>query len=165
MQQISLFLMIIFILCFSLLFWFIQQQNKKEANEDRFLIVLVISILFSVMITAVFAFSLFVIIGSANVINRIFSFNITANQLVVIGISYLVYLLTLDNIFEKLFEYVFGESLYAILSLFLSRIAAFYVIGAIIGIESVINPILSAGVSFILLVIEALYYLKIKKHT
>ena len=112
-----MFLSAIFILLFLLLFWFFHYENKKEKNKDTLLTLVVVAILFSVIITFVFAFFLFLIMGSTNFIDKIFSLNIDTNQLIVIGISFLIYLLTIDNVFEKVFEYLLGENIYAILSL------------------------------------------------
>ncbi|MFP3919138.1 hypothetical protein U5N28_15145, partial [Lysinibacillus telephonicus] len=92
--------------------------------------------------------------------DTLFSLNITTNQLIVIGIFFLIYWLTIDNIFEKLFEYLFGENIYAILSVALTRIAAFYIIGIIISLNNSVNITISIGVSIILLVIDALFIFK-----
>ena len=163
MLKISIFLSVIFILSFLLLFWFIHHENKKEENKDSLLTLVVVAILFSVIITFVFAFFLFLIMGSTNVIDTIFSLNINTNQLIVIGISFLIYWLTIDNIFEKFFEYLLGENIYAILSLALSRVASFYIIGIIIKLNEVINMTISIGVSLILLAIDVLYFFKNNK--
>ena len=160
MLKFSIFLSVIFILSFLLLFWFIHHENKKEENKDRSLTLVVVAILFSVIITFVFALFLFLILGSTSIIDAIFSLNINTNQLIVIGISFLIYWITIDNIFEKFFEYLLGENIYAILSLALSRVASFYIIGIIIKLNEVINMTISLGVSFILLATEVLYFFK-----
>lgn len=163
MLKISIFLSVIFILSFLLLFWFIHHENKKKEKQDRLLTLVVISILFSVIITFVFAFVLFLIIGSTNVIDKIFSLNINTNQLFIIGISLLIYWITIDNIFEKLFEYMLGENIYAILFLALSRVVSCYIIGIIIKLNEVINMTISICVPLIILAIEMLYYFKNNK--
>lgn len=162
--KILLFLSVICILSFFLLFWFMHHVNKKEDKKDSLLALIVVAILFSVIITFVFAFFLFLIIGSTRVIDTLFSLNISTNQLIVIGISFLIYWLTIDNIFEKVFEYLFGENIYAILSLALSRVAALYIIGIIIKLNIATNMTISIGVSLIFLVIEVLYFLKKRLH-
>ncbi|RLL48488.1 hypothetical protein D8M04_04320 [Oceanobacillus piezotolerans] len=160
MLKILIFLSVIFILSFLLLFWFINHQNKKEESKDSLLTLIVVAILFSVIITFVFAFSLFLIMGSTSIIDTIFSLNINTNQLIVIGISFLIYLMTIDNIFETLFEYLWGKNIYAVLSTALSRVGAFYIIGILIKLNDVINVTISVGVSLILLTIEVLSILK-----
>ena len=163
MLKISIFLALIFILSFFLLFWFIHHENKKKEKQDSLLTLVVMAILFSVIITFVFAFVLFLIIGSTNVIDKIFSLNINTNQLFIIGISFLIYWLTIDNIFEKLFEYMLGENIYAILFLALSRVVSCYIIGIIIKLNEVINMTVSIGVPLIILAIETLHYSKNNK--
>ena len=163
-MKIVIFLSVIFILLFILLFWFIHHENKKEEEKekDSLLTIAIVAILFSVIITVVFGFFLFLIIGSTSVVDTLFSLNINTNQLITIGISFLIYWLTVDNIIEKFFEYLLGENTYAILSLALARMAAFYIIGIIINLNTTINMTISIGVSLILLVIEMLFFYKIK---
>ena len=162
-MKIILFLIGIFMLSFPLLFWAFRYINKKEENKDSTLALIVIASLFSGIVTLVFGFFLFLIIGSASVINNIFSLNIDRNQLMVIGISFIIYSFTIENIFEKLIEYFFGETIYAIFSLALLRVASFYVIGILLKLNEDTNMIISIGVSLIFLVIDVLYFFKNKK--
>lgn len=163
MLKILVFLSVIFILAFILLFWFLQYENKKEDKKDNLLILILIAIIFSLVITTVIALFLFLIIGSTNVIEILFSLDISTNQVIVIAISFLVYWLTVDNIFEKVFKYFMGENIYAILSLSLTRVASFYIIGIIIKLNEMINLSISAGVATVLLAIDVLYFLKYNK--
>ena len=159
-MKIVIFLSVIFILIFILLFWFIHHENKKEKEKDSLLTLIIVATLFSVILTVVFVFFLFLIIGSTSVIDTLFSLNINTNQLITVGISFLIYWLTVDNIIEKFFEYLLGENTYAILSLALARMAAFYIIGIILNLNDTINMTISIGVSLILLVIEMLFFHK-----
>lgn len=163
MLKIAIFLSIIFILSFTLLFWFIHHENKKEKAKDRLFTLVIMAILFSVIITLVFAFILFLIIGSTNVVDTIFSLDINTNQLIIIGISFLVYWMTIDNIFEMLLEYILGKNIYAILFLGVSRMVSFYIIGVIIKLNETINMTVSIGVSLIILLIELLYFFRNNK--
>jgi len=163
MLKISIFLSVIFIISFLLLFWFVRHKNEKEENKDSLITLVIVSVIFSVIITAVFAFFLFVIIGSTSVIDKMFSLNLTTDQLLLIGISFLIYWLTIDNIFEKLFEYMLGESIFAVLFLALSSVVSFYIIGIIIKLNEPVNMAVSIGVPLIVLVIDTLYYFKNNK--
>ena len=159
---ILLFLLVFFVFFFLLLFWFFQHENKKEEKKSSFLVLLKMSIFFSLILTLVVAFFLFLIIGSTSVIDRVFSLDITNKQLVVIGITYFLYCFTLDNFFEFLFEYIFGKNMYALGSLTLSRIAAFYIIGILIDLNNDINTVISIGLSLIFLVVNLIDLDKIK---
>ena len=163
MLKISIFLSVIFIISFLLLFWFVRHKNEKEENKDSLITLAIVSVIFSVIITAVFAFFLFVIIGSTSVIDKIFSLNLTTDQLLLIGISFLIYWLTIDNIFEKLFEYMLGENIFAVLFLALSRVVSFYIIGITIKLNEPVNTAVSIGVPLIILAIDTLYYFKNNK--
>ena len=159
---ILLFVSVFFVLFFLLLFWFFQHANKKEDKKDSFLVLLAMSIFFSLVLTLVVAFFLFLIIGSTSVLDRVFSLNITNKQLVVIGITYFLYCFTLDNFFEFLFDYLFGKSIYALGYLTLSRMAAFYIIGILINLNNEINTVISIGLSLIFLVVNLIDLEKIK---
>lgn len=161
-MNISIFLLIIFILSFLILFWFTYHENKKEEKKDGLLTLLVVAGIFSVIITFVFALFLFLIMGSTSVIDIMFSLELTTNQLLVIGISFLIYWFTIDNILGKFFEYLLGENIYALLALAISRLVSFYMIGILIKLNEVMNMTISIGVSIILLSIEALYFLRKK---
>ena len=159
-MKIVIFSSVIFIPIFILLFWFIHHENKKEKEKDSLLTIIIVATLFSVILTVVFVFFLFLIMGSTTVIDTLFSLHINTNQLITIGISFLIYWLTVDNIIEKFFEYLFGENIYAIFSLAVARMAAFYIIGIILNLNDTINMTISIGVSLILLVIEMLFFHK-----
>ena len=161
-MNISIFLLIIFILSFLILFWFTHHENKKEEKKDGLLTLLVVAGTFSVIITLVFALFLFLIMGSTSVIDIMFSLELTTNQLLVIGISFLIYWFTIDNILGKFFEYLLGENIYALLALAISRLVSFYMIGTLIKLNEDKNMTISIGVSIILLSIEVLYFLRKK---
>ena len=98
--------------------------------------------------------------GSASVVDQLFSLDMDANQLVMIGISFLFYLFTIDNILEKVFEILLGENRYAILSLLLTRVAGFYFIGLLLDLHQPVNMAVAIGVSLILAAADLLFSLK-----
>ncbi|MFL0507177.1 hypothetical protein ACH0B5_15665 [Ureibacillus sp. 179-F W5.1 NHS] len=159
-MKITIFLLFIYILSFIILFLFLNKENKKEESKDSIPMVIYSSILFAFIITIAIAFFLFLLIGSTSVIDTLFSLNIATNQLIVIGISFLVYWLTLDSIFEKVFEFFMGETLYTAFSLAITRVAAFYIIGVLMRLDEHIDLTISIGVSVILLIIDGLFIIK-----
>lgn len=156
-MEILLFLLVFFVFFFIGVFWFMKHVNKKEGKKDSFLVLLAMSIFFSLVLTLVVAFFLFLIIGSTSVLDRVFSLDITNKQLVLIGITYFLYYFTLDNLFVFLFEYLFGDSIYALVSLTLSRMAAFYIIGILIDLNNDINSAVSIGLSLIFLFVNSVH--------
>ncbi|MEK9197187.1 hypothetical protein SFC08_09520 [Lysinibacillus halotolerans] len=162
-MKITIFLLFIFVLSFIILFLFLNKENKKEESKDSIPIVVFSSVLFAFIITIVIAFFLFILIGSTTVIDTLFSLDITTNQLIVIGISFLIYWLSIDSIFEKVFEYFMGETVYTALSLAITRVAAFYIIGILMKLDQYTNLSISIGVSVILFIIDVLFSLKGEK--
>jgi len=151
-------LIIIFILSFLGIYWLVRTVDNKNESKDSVLTLLSVTFVFSILSTLFFAFVLFVIIGSTSVVNKVFSLSLTTNQLVTIGISIFIYSLTLDNVLEKVFEYLFNKSMLAIVVLTLSRIVSFYIIGFLLKLNETTNITISVGVSLILLVVDGLYY-------
>lgn len=162
-MKITIFLLFIFILSFIILFLYLSKENKKEESKDSIPMVVFSSVLFAFIITIFIAFFLFILIGSTTVIDTLFSLDITTNQLIVIGISFLVYWLSIDSIFEKVFESFMGETLYTALSLAITRVAAFYIIGILMKLDQYTNLSISIGVSVILFIIDVLFSLKDQK--
>lgn len=158
-----MFLIIGFILLFILLFWFMYRSNKQEKEKKSVLILMLGAGLFSLLFTLLLAFFLLIMMGSTVVIDSLFTLNISTNQLIKIAISYVIYWLTLDTLFEKLCEYVLGKNYYARVMIALSRIVIFYIIGSLIGLTARINFTLSIGVALIFLIIDALYLLRKNK--
>ena len=155
-MKIVILLSVSFILIFILLLCAFRSDNKKEKVKDSFMLLVIGTALFSAVITAALAFLLFLIIGSTSIIDSLFSLNINMNQIIIISISIFIYWITLDNIFENLFEYIFGKNLFALLFLALARITAFYIMGNILKLDETINMTISIGVSLILLLFDML---------
>ena len=156
--KIVIILAIIFILSFLGIYWLVRTVDNKNESKDSVLTLLSVTFVFSILSTLFFAFVLFVIIGSTSVVNKVFSLSLTTNQLVTIGISIFIYSLTLDNVLEKVFEYLFNKSMLAIVVLTLSRMVSFYIIGFLLKLNETTNITISVGVSLILLVVDGLYY-------
>lgn len=139
------------------------RSNKQEKEKKSVLILMLGAGLFSLLFTLLLAFFLLIMMGSTVVIDSLFTLNISTNQLIKIAISYVIYWLTLDTLFEKLCEYVLGKNYYARVMIALSRIVIFYIIGSLIGLTARINFTLSIGVALIFLIIDALYLLRKNK--
>lgn len=164
-MKIGVFLFVIFILLFILLFRFVYSENKKEDEKDSILVLISVAVLFSLIITIVMALFLFIIIGSTSAIDMLLSLNIGTEQIIMIGIYFLIYLLTIDYIIEKISEYLMGENILHYMALALTRISSFYLIGIMMNIKQEIIVAISIGVSIILLLFEVLYFTKKIKRT
>lgn len=162
-MKIVVFLIVVFILLFFLLFRFVYRENKKEHEKDKIWLLIFVAFLFSIIIIIVIALLLFLLIGSTSIINLIFSLNINNEQIIIIGISFLIYLFTIDNIVEIFLEYLLGKNIICYIAKALTRVVSFYIIGLIVNIEHEILVIISIGVSVILLLIELLNYKKEKE--
>lgn len=157
-MKITVFLFVLFVLLFILLFRFFYNENKKEDEKDSIMVLIFAAALFSLFITIVIAVFLFLIIGSTSAINLILSLNISTEQIMIIGISFLIYLFTIDHIIEIITEYLLGKNIFHYIVLAFTRISSFYIIGIIINIRHDINITISIGVSLILLLFEVLYF-------
>ncbi|WP_062052609.1 hypothetical protein [Bacillus sp. JCM 19034] len=161
-MEIFLTLIVVFIISFLLIFKFVYSGNKKETEEEKmnFFMVIFVSVALSLIITATIGLVIFALLGSTSIVNRIFSLNISKNQLAVITISFFVYLFTLDSFIEITVKYIIGKNIFYVIVLLFIRIGIFYLIGKIISLNQTISITIAIGVALIILLIETLYYLR-----
>ena len=98
----------VFAVSFLLFFIFINRGNRRESEEERLSIPMTGFVAFILSVIPVFiaAFFLFVVFGSANVINMLFSLEISKSQLLLLSTIYLIYLFSLDNLFQVLIKVI-----------------------------------------------------------
>src|SRR5690625_3980774 len=101
-MKIFISLLVVFIISFLLLFKLVYSGNREESEDEKliFLLVILVSFLLALLPTATIGLILFVVLGSVSTVNMFFSLNISLNQLIVLAISFLVYLFTIDSIVE-----------------------------------------------------------------
>src|SRR5690625_124024 len=166
-MKITLALTIVYIISFIVLLKLVYSGNKKESSADQlgiFLIIFVAGAL-ALLPTAAIGIILFVILGSTSLVDMIFSLNISINQLIILAISLLVYLFTLDHMIDIVLRYTFGENIIYHSAKCIIRIGAFYLIGEIIAIRQTVNMTMAVGTAVIILIIESLHHLTEKtKH-
>lgn len=164
-MKIFISLLVVFIISFLLLFKLVYNGNKEELEEEKlnFVLVILVSILLALFPTAAIGLILFVVLGSANTVNMVFSLNISLNQLIVLAISFLVYLFTVDSIVEIAVKHILGKNIFYYSVILLIRIGVFYMIGELVGLTQTVSVTFSTGMAFIILLIEILYNLR-EKH-
>ncbi|WP_087974991.1 hypothetical protein [Oceanobacillus rekensis] len=98
---------VVFVISFILLFLWIYNGEKNEIKAEKKKIFSAIgaSFILTLAPSAFIGLSLFVLLGSTNTVNMIFSLNISTKQLVILAISFFVYLFTIDNIIELIIFY------------------------------------------------------------
>lgn len=163
-MKIFISLLVVFIISFFLVFKLVYSGNKEETEEGKlnFFLVIFVSFLLALLPTAAIGLMLFVLLGSANTVNMVFSLNINLNQLIVLTISFFVYLFTIDSIIEIVVKHILGKNIFYYSMLLLIRIGAFYLIGDLVGLTQTINVTFSIGVALLILFIEILYNLREK---
>ncbi len=161
-MNVVLSFVLIYLVSFILFFAFIYTQNKKEDEVEKtsLVFVLFISFLFAFIPTAVLGFFLFVIVGSVSSIKWLFSLPINTNQLIILSIAYLIYLLTIDSLIEILAKVIFNETIFHIAFVALTRMLIFYIIGEFNHLPYHMNMIISIGVALILFCIESLHFFR-----
>lgn len=164
-MKIFISLLVVFIISFLLLFKLVYNGNKEESEEEKlnFVLVILVSILLALLPTAAIGLILYVVLGSANTVNMVFSLNISLNQLIVLAISFLVYLFTVDSIVEIAVKHILGQNTFYYSVILLIRIGVFYMIGELVDLTQTVSVTFSTGMAFIILLIEILYNLR-EKH-
>lgn len=164
-MKVVVSLVVIFIISFLLLLKLVYSGNKQESGENKMgpiLIVFVVTIL-ALLPTAAMGLVLFALIGSTNTVNMIFSLNLSMKQLIILAVSFLVYLFTIDSIIEMVVKHILGKGMFYYSAVLLIRIGAFYVIGEVVDLNQKVSLTIAIGVAIIILLIELLYNLR-EKH-
>ena|SRR5699024_510374 len=164
-MKIFISLLIVFIISFLLLFKLVYNGNKEESENEKlnFFLVILVSFVLALLPTSAIGLILFVVLGSANTVNMVFSLNISLNQLIVLAISFLVYLFTVDSIVEIAVKHILGKNIFYYSVILLIRIGVFYMIGELVGLTLTVSITFSVGVAFIILLIETSYILRQKR--
>ncbi|GAA0453497.1 hypothetical protein [Alkalibacillus silvisoli] len=154
----------VYIISFILIYNFIKRQNKKESYSEQMhatMVVIVAAFLALPILVVVGAFT-FAIIGSVSLVDMMFSFNLSTNQLVVLGITFIIYLFTLDSLIEMLVKYFINPIVLYALVISLIRIGVFYIIGSVMDLQQRTGLAIAVGVSATVLLIEFLFHLREK---
>lgn len=155
----------IFIILFLLIFAWILKNERKESNNIKLFHILITSFIFSSVITFVLSFILFVLFGSVNLIDTLYSLKIPNNKLLLLAISFFIYLFTIDVLIEYSIEIITGKNFVYTVVLFFTRILAFYTIGALLNLERNSNILISIGIALIIFIIELYSVLNGKKQS
>ncbi|MDV2583329.1 hypothetical protein [Alkalibacillus haloalkaliphilus] len=154
----------VFAISFILIYNFIKCENNKEPYSEQMnatMVVVVAALLALPILVVVGAFT-FAIIGSVSLIDIMFSLNLSTSQLVILGVIFIIYLYTLDSLFELTLKNFIKQVLLYTLLIFLVRVGAFYIIGSIIGLPKQTGLAIAIGVSVTVLLIEFLFKLREK---
>ncbi|ADU29535.1 hypothetical protein [Evansella cellulosilytica] len=160
MKTIILTVVAVYTIIFLLIVAFIHCQNKREQEERKmnlFLLFIVSGIL-SLAPTSVIVIILFAILGSANIVDMVFSLDLSMNQLIKVTIFILIYLFTLDSLIEKVVHIMTRKNVVSHILVMLFRTFVFFFIGIFIGISQINSLVISIGISFIILMLEAMYH-------
>jgi len=136
--------------------------EQKESQETiKLFPIIAASLLLAVVITAALSFFLFGLLGSASVLNLLFSLKISNSQLLLLVIFFFVYLFTLDELIDWSVKAIVGKNLVHTFVMFLTRIFCFYLIGAILQMKQPASIIISIGIASMIFMYER--YLANKK--
>jgi len=162
---IGIILFLTFSLSFLLLFILVYHGNKTEPeNEKQGLIgVIFVAALLALLPTAVIALFLFILLGSANIVSTVFSLQISGKQLIILAVSLLIYLFTVDSIIEMILKQLLSKPVQLHILMLLVRIFAFHWIGQTIGIPQQSSFILAAGLAFVIFAAETALSFKERK--
>jgi len=153
----------LFAIIFIILFFLMKRNEQKESSQETVKLFPLIggAFLFSFVITAALSFILFGLLGSASVLNLLFSLKISNNQILLLVIFFFIYLFTLDELIEWSVKAIVSKNLVYTFVMFLTRIFCFYLIGAVLQMKQTANMIISIGVALMIFIYEL--YLANKK--
>lgn len=160
-------IIIVFTILFSVLFIWVYHGEKKEIQKNKlniltaigtaFILALAPSVLLMVILLGIF--------GSTNIINTLFSLQISMNQLIILTIVLLFYLFTVDNILEMGVKIIIGKNFIYFLIMFLLRIFLIFLIGLVFNLAQQKSIIIAISIAFIMLLIDFIETSMFKKNT
>lgn len=158
-MKVVISIIIIYIASFLLFFKLIYNSEKKELEMKKANLfdVIIAALALALIPTVVITLIIFVLLGSTNVVNFLFSLNISMNKLIIMAISLCVYLLSIDGIIEIAVKLIVGENIFCFIIMSLIHILAFYMIGLVIGLSQLNSFIIASGVALIIFIFEVLY--------
>lgn len=161
-MQIAILLLVIFIVFFILFFKMVSKGNKQESGEEKLGVwgLLFVVFMLTLIPVVLVAFIVVVLLGSTNVINLIFSLDISTKQIIYLAIALFIYLFTLDNIFQMVGELLIGKGIGSIVLMLLIRTFAFYLLMLFIGLNQTSGFTMAIGVAIIIALMEVTFYFK-----
>ncbi|MBD1221982.1 hypothetical protein MST22_04810 [Virgibacillus halodenitrificans] len=155
-------LFILYIVTFLLMFIFIYRSNRQETGEENMGLIMVtmVSALLALAPTVLFAIILFALVGSANVVDTMFSLHVDITDIIFFSIGVLIYLFTIDSIIEAIVKYLVGKTSFDHAIILLTRVGAFYFIGLLIGLDQTSCIVIGGGVAIFILALELLFKLR-----
>ncbi|MBS3680716.1 hypothetical protein KGF86_10855 [Ornithinibacillus massiliensis] len=159
-MKIFVTLAVVYSISLVLILAFVYKSNQKEPEEEKMSIWMVwfVSVLLALTPTVAIAIILLTILGSANVVDMLFSLQLSMNQLIMLTIFILIYLFTIDSIIEIVVKYIVGKRIIYHVIILLSRTFVFYWIALLLEINQMNSFIIAIGVALIILIIELLYH-------
>src|SRR5690625_3737904 len=87
---------VIFIISFVSLFMWIRKANREDPKDERMNILLTIFVagVLALLLTGVAVFFWFMFLGSANVVNSLFSLQLSKKELILMSTVYLAFIFT-----------------------------------------------------------------------
>lgn len=164
-MDIILILFLVFIISFGLIFTFIYRENKKESPAEKMGLggTILVASLLSLPILILMGGVLFLLLGSANTVNWVFSLNISTGTLVGFVFALLIYLFTIDSVIGLFIDIIVKPPNIRLLISFISRCFGFYIIGLFFHFTDNVSIALAAGIALIVSIIELLYNLSKKR--
>src|SRR5699024_3774080 len=95
---------VMFIISFVSLFMCNRNVNREDQKDDRMNILLIIFVagVLALLFTGVAVFFWFMFLGSANVVNSLFSLQLSKKELILMSTVYLAFIFTIDNVFKMM---------------------------------------------------------------
>ncbi|MFD2706743.1 hypothetical protein [Salibacterium lacus] len=150
-------LIVVFVLFFLFATIVIVSSKEEKHRKPKIVSTLAIACVLAIFPTAVLALFLFAMLGSSVFVQQLFSLDVSFQQILTITVCLFIYWYTVDSIIEKIVQHVMGPAMLHRVVVLLTRIFAFYTIGAITGINQTSSLLIAAAVSLLLLLIELIF--------
>lgn len=124
-------------------YWFVTYMSKKEGEEEKGYIKMIVACGLSLIVTVVVMLFVFAFFGSVTIAKGILGFQIDVNTLFYIIIIVVAYAFILDDVIAVIVRYLFRTTLFALAAMAIIRFILFYTIGILFDLPQQTNRILA----------------------
>ena len=149
---------IIYMICFILIFLFIYKSEKAEEEEKvTFLTHVLASALLALIPAALIMGIVLLAAGSVRTVSFLLKMDITLRQVLIISVGFTVYSFSLDFLFSALGKYIFGPTIIRAAFTALFRFMFLYIIGLFAELNANDNLTVASVLTLLFLLLDVYF--------
>src|SRR5699024_1468165 len=119
------------------------RTKKKGEKDEPFYIKLITSLAISLILTIVFMFFIFIVIGSITIAESFSTIKLDVSKIMFISITIICYSLIFDHLIFTTIKHLLGKNTSLVIIMSMIRFLVFYTIGSFYLVQTNINLIMT----------------------